>query len=97
MAEWFERLDRLFDRLHFDPLHIEVGGAPWKTIVLTEVAVEGRLAGRPYRNVLFQRIVLRFGRIVSVRTLEDTQHLQAALTEAAGSGVDEALAPPIVG
>lgn len=97
MEEWFARLDRLFENLSFEPLAIEVGGTPWNTTVLTEVALSGQLAGRPYSNVLFQRIRLKMGRIVEIRTLEDNQHLVAELQRAADAGMVEATATPIVG
>lgn len=96
MESWFSRLGRIFDRLEFDPIAIEVGGAPWNTTVLTEVAVTGTVAGEPYSNVLFQRIRLSMGRITEIRTLEDTQRLVAALDRAASAGKVDATAAPIV-
>lgn len=97
MEEWFARLDRIFESLTFTPLAVEVGGPPWSTTVLAEVALSGTLAGKSYSNVLFQRIELRMGRIAQITSLEDTQHLTTELQRAANAGIAEATAPPIVG
>ncbi len=97
MTEWFERLGRLFGGPSFETVSVEVGGPPWNTTVLTEVIVKGTLGGEAYENILFQRINLDKGKIVAIKTLEDTQLLSNALAQAARSGVEEAEAAPIVG
>jgi ketosteroid isomerase-like protein len=95
MEAWFDRLERIFGRLRFTPTSIEVGGMPWATTVLTEVEVTGSIGGESYRNVMFQRIELSFGRIRAIRTLEDTQLLVTTLDRAAQDGLAEATADPI--
>jgi hypothetical protein len=51
------------------------------------------LAG--YENEFMQRMTLRWGRISSVLTLEDTQRFAAALPALAKAGIAEATAEPI--
>ena len=50
----------------------------------------------PYENELAQTIELRWGRIVRIHTLEDTQKLAAALERLEAAGMGEAVAEPIV-
>lgn len=95
MEKWFARIDQIFGRLQFKPLHIEVGGFPWNTTVLAEVEVSGTVAGEPYENIIFQRIELRMGKIHFIRTLENTQHLVDVFQKAHAAGVSEATKEPI--
>ena len=52
--------------------------------------------GKLYENAAYQTFRLRWGRILSIETLEDTQHLIETLKELADAGVTEAMAAPIL-
>jgi ketosteroid isomerase-like protein len=92
MSSWFERVTRLLPDLQFEVRDVVAGGPPWKTTVLTYVAV----SSGDYRNELFQRATIRWGRLVDVVTMEDLQLLETYLRSLAADGVDEATAAPIV-
>jgi hypothetical protein len=75
-----------------------VRGMPWDTRAVALIHVNaGEVDGVPYENELAQTIDLRWGRIVRIHTLEDTQKLAGALERLHAAGVGEALAEPIVG
>jgi hypothetical protein len=57
----------------------------------------GEVDGLPDENELAQTIHLRWGRIVRIHTLEDTQKLAGALDRLHAAGEAEAVAEPIVG
>jgi ketosteroid isomerase-like protein len=101
MRAWFERLYRLFPKAVFDPQTIIVEGPPWKTLIMTYVKISGSAPGpdgtsRPYENEFMQRMVLRWGKITSVLTLEDTQRFVNILPALAASGIADATAEQIV-
>jgi ketosteroid isomerase-like protein len=52
-------------------------------------------AGEPYENEFMQRMSLRWGRITSVLTIEDTQRFANILPALAAAGVADATQPPI--
>ncbi len=89
---WFARVFRLFPGLRFDVVEIAVKGPPWRTVVLTQVAVEAE----GYRNEMFQRIDLAWGRITGIVTMEDLTILTSHLAMLADQGHDDANASPIV-
>jgi hypothetical protein len=71
-----------------------VAGWPWRTRVVVVVVVS--LPSEPaYRNLVIQRLVLRWGRITRVANLEDTQRLANLLTRRAAEGNVEATSTPI--
>jgi ketosteroid isomerase-like protein len=90
MSGWFERLFGLFPAIEFTVKDVLVKGWPWRTLVVVLVDVRTEVAGEPYRNEVAQTIELRWGRIVWIRTLEDTQKLAGALRRLAGAGVETA-------
>ncbi len=97
MRAWFERIFRIFPGATFDPQQIMVKGWPWNTIVIIHMKVRATLqTGKPYENNAYQTFQLRWGRITSIETLEDTQYLVETLKELADAGVTEAIAPPIL-
>jgi ketosteroid isomerase-like protein len=104
MRLWFERLYRLFPGATFIPQTIVAAGPPWRTTVMTYVTINGRVpdgadgadGSRPYQNEFMQVITLRWGRMTSVLTLEDTQRFADALPELAAAGVTDATASPIL-
>lgn len=91
MDKWFARVFRLFPGLRFEVHDVTVRGMPWNTVVLTraDVIADG------YRNEMFQRIGLSWGKVVSVITIEDNQVLDAHLHSLAEQGHIEAAQPPI--
>jgi ketosteroid isomerase-like protein len=91
MDAWFQRIFRLFPDIRFELQDVLVAGPPWRTraVALVRVQTGG------YENEVAQTIHIRWGRIVFINTLEDTQKLAARLAELAASGMDEASAPPI--
>jgi ketosteroid isomerase-like protein len=100
MRRWFERLYRLFPGSQFAPQRIVVEGPPWNTKIMTYVKIHGTAPnpqGRPapYENEFMQAMVLRWGKITSVLTLEDTQRFVDALPRLALAGIADATAAPI--
>jgi len=100
MRLWFERLYRMFPGATFAPQTVVVHGWPWQTTVMTYVTITATVpepggGRRPYQNEFMQRMTLRWGRVTSVITLEDTQRLAAAMPVLAAAGVGEATAAPI--
>lgn len=93
---WFQRFNRLFPDLHFEPQSIVVNGWPWNTIVATRFTVRGTLKdGRAYHNGGMQFLRLRWGRVVEDYVYEDSQKLADELQWQAQQGVQEATAAPL--
>jgi ketosteroid isomerase-like protein len=90
MTGWFERLFELFPEIRFEVADVLVKGWPWRTRAVVLVDVRANVGGEPYRNEVAQTVDLRWGRIVRIRTLEDTQKLARALGRLAEAGVPEA-------
>jgi ketosteroid isomerase-like protein len=101
MQAWFERIYRLVPDAQLLPQMIVVEGAPWNTRVMTYVKFTGTLPpvsggpGAPYENEVMQLMCLRWGRIASVISLEDTQRFVAILPQLAAAGIADATAAPI--
>ena len=98
MNRWWERTLRLLPGATFDIRDVLVNGGPWNTRVAVRSLVSGPLPnGEKYENTVFQFMTLKWGKVVSVETVEDLQVLQRALRVVADAGNDEALAEPITG
>jgi ketosteroid isomerase-like protein len=98
LTAWFERVFRLFPAVRFEVRDVLVRGMPWNTRAVALVHVSaGEVDGVRYENELAQTIHLRWGKIVRIHTLEDTQKLASALERMHAAGQAEALAAPIVG
>jgi ketosteroid isomerase-like protein len=96
MEAWWARMFRILPEPRFEVLDVVVAGPPWATRVATHATIRGTLPdGTPYDNVFMQRVVARFGRLVRVETIEDTQRLDRAMTALAAAGFPEATAPPL--
>lgn len=101
MQAWFERIYKLVPDAQLHPEMIVVEGAPWNTRVMTYVKFRGTLPavsglpGAAYENEVMQLMRLRWGRIASVITLEDTQRFVAILPRLAAAGIADATAAPI--
>jgi ketosteroid isomerase-like protein len=101
MRRWFERLYRLFPGSQFDPQQIVVEGPPWNTRIMTYVKINGVIPTRgehsaPYENEFMQAMILKWGKIVSVLTIEDTNRFVGVLPRLTSAGISDAAAPPIV-
>ena len=96
MAAWWQRLYRLFPGLQFEVEVVDVIGPPWHTRIHVLLAFRVPHApDGPYRNVVMQRMVMRWGRITHIHTLEDTLRCARYLAWRAAQGVAEADAAPI--
>jgi ketosteroid isomerase-like protein len=103
MIAWFERLYRLFPDSQFAPCAVVVEGPPWRTRVMAHVRINGTRPGDgggqpvPYDNEFMQLMTIRWGKIVSVLTIEDTQKFADILPALSAAGFVDARANPIVG
>jgi ketosteroid isomerase-like protein len=97
MEAWFERLFSLFPDIAFKVEDVLVGGWPPNTRAVVLVSVTALVDGEAYRNEVAQTIHLRWGRITSIRNLEDTQKLAGALERLGAAGASNALEAAIVG
>lgn len=96
MEQWWQRMDRLFPGFRFVVRDVVVSGLPWHTRIYTQLDFVKPLPdGTPYVNVVMQRMVMRWGRITEIHTLEDTQRCARVLAWQAGQGKVEAAAAPI--
>ena len=96
MEAWFERLFSLFPGIRFEVARRAGRGWPWHTRAVALVSVTAQVDGETYRNEVAQTIHLRWGRITSIRNLEDTQKLAGALERLGDAGSVEAREPAIV-
>jgi ketosteroid isomerase-like protein len=97
MDLWWQRVFRLFPDIRWTLTDVAVSGWPHQTTVLLHLDSQETVAGHPLRNEVWQRVRLRWGRIVEIRTLLDLQRLDEALNLLAADGVAEAKAEPITG
>jgi hypothetical protein len=101
MQAWWKRLLTLFPGAKLIPQLIVVEGPPWNTWVMTHMLFRAHLPSvngappAPYENEFMQRIHLRWGRITSIVTLEDTQYFVNVLPQLVRAGVADASAEPI--
>ena len=93
---WWERMYRLFPGLAFEVRDVVVSGGPWRTRIFTLLDFVKPLPdGTRYTNVVMQRMVMKWGRITEILTLEDTQRCMRLLAWQARNGNEEARAVPI--
>ena len=93
---WYARLPRVLPTLKFTVDRIVVSGWPWNTVAYVEWRDAGTsLDGLPFNNQGVHVVVLRWGKVVSVRIFCDTKVLSEVLGRNAGHGAPEAPAPPI--
>lgn len=103
MRAWFGRIYKLFPDAKLTPQTIVVEGFPWSTQVMTYVKFSGSLPSvngslpELYENEVMQLMHLRWGRINSVLTIEDTQRFVDILPRLGQAGIKEASAAPING
>ena len=98
VAEWFERLGRLFPGHDFEVRRIVSRGWPWSTWVAVEWVAELRpQRGEPYVNEGAHWIHLRWGKATSFHAYLDSERVSNACRAMADAGVQEAAATPIAG
>lgn len=96
MRIWWDRIFEILPDAQFAPERVLVTGWPANTTVATLVRISGTLAdGSAYSNSFGQFIRLRWGKLVEIETIEDTQRLAGALDIQAAHGIAAASAPPI--
>lgn len=96
MEQWWRRLFLLFPEAQFEVKDVLVAGPPWATRIATDITIRADLGGDdPYENVFTQMMRMRWGKITSIVTLEDTQLCARTLSTMAARGVAEAAAVPI--
>jgi ketosteroid isomerase-like protein len=99
---WFERLYRLFPGAQFYPQAIVIEGPPWNTKAMTYVKIKMKKQLLPdekqlYENEFMQLITIKWGKMVSIVTIEDTQRFVCALPAMAKAGYVDALGEKIEG
>jgi ketosteroid isomerase-like protein len=100
MIAWWERLYRLFPDAKFKVEMIVIEGPPWNTRIMTYVKILATQpscanGSKPYENEFMQLMQLRWGRITSVVTIEDTLRFAALLPKLSTAGIADATALPI--
>lgn len=100
MAVWFKRVYKFFPGSKFYPDTIVVMGMPWNTKVMTYVRIRGTQPSTqghtlPYENEFMQLLKLRWGRITSVITIEDTQRFVDLLPKLVAAGITDASAAAV--
>lgn len=100
MTLWWQRLFTLFPGSQFSPQAIVVEGPPWNTRVMTHVKITGVVPSandtqRSYENEFMQLMTLRWGRINSITTLEDTLRFSEILPTLSKAGIADAAADQI--
>jgi ketosteroid isomerase-like protein len=101
MEAWWKRLLTLFPGAQFTPQQILVEGPPWNTVVMTHMLFQAKLPSLgnsppiAYENEFMQLMRLRWGRITSIVTIEDTQRFVDVLPHLARAGIQDATAHPI--
>ena len=97
LRRWFERLARVLPNLRLEIKEIWVEGWPWHTMVFVQWdGTATLLNGGGYSQHAIHVITLRWGKIAALDVFEDSQEVARALVAQAASGLDEALAQPIL-
>jgi ketosteroid isomerase-like protein len=101
MQAWFARIYELVPDATLHPQEILVEGMPWNTRIMTYVKFRGTLpavdgqAATPYENEVMQLLHLRWGRIHSILTVEDSLRFANILPRLSAAGIAAATARPI--
>jgi ketosteroid isomerase-like protein len=101
VQEWFKRIYILVPDAKLIPQRVVVEGPPWNTYVMTYVKFRGTLppvagaAAAPYENEVMQLLNLKWGKVHSVLTIEDTLRFAKILPLLSRAGIAEANAAPI--
>ena len=95
LEQWFQRLFRMFPGARFDVEDLVIEGWPGRTRFAAVLTVHATVDGEPYRNEFCQFGELRWGRLVRLRSIEDTQRMLAACSRLAAKGLPDATAPAL--
>jgi ketosteroid isomerase-like protein len=96
MQDWFRRIYLLVPDAKLTPQRVVVEGPPWNTYVMTYVKFNGTLPplngkiGAPYENEVMQLLNLKWGKVHSVLTIEDTLRFARILPLLSEAGIAEA-------
>ena len=97
LRRWFERLGRVLPTLHLTVNNIWVKGWPGHTTVFAQWDGTATLRnGGGYSQHAIHVITLRWGKIHALDVFEDSQEVARALEAQAATGLEEAVAEPIV-
>ena len=98
VKQWFERMGRVFPKLHIDIEQVEVTGWPWNTTVFVKWRANAKLLDgqSSYVNNGVHVFNLRWGKVHSIEEYFDSQAADRALATQAGAGLQEASSMPIV-
>lgn len=98
VKQWFERMGRVFPKLHIDIEQVDVTGWPWNTTVFVKWRANARLLDgqSSYVNRGVHVFKLRWGKVYSIEEYFDSQAAERSLAIQARAGLDEAAAGPIV-
>jgi ketosteroid isomerase-like protein len=95
VREWFQRVHKIFPRLHIEAQSIDVTGFPWNTVAAVKFRVSDTLAdGSRYENQGVQIVRIVWGKVVDDHLQEDTLYLSQILAKLAAQGIPEANAAP---
>jgi ketosteroid isomerase-like protein len=101
MQAWFARIFELVPDATLHAQDILVEGFPWNTRIMTYVKFRGTLPavkGQPakaYENEVMQLMHLKWGKLHSVLTLEDSLRFDKILPRLSAAGISAASAEPI--
>jgi ketosteroid isomerase-like protein len=97
LRRWFDRLARVLPNLHLKINKIWVQGWPWHTMVFVQWDGTATLRnGDGYFQHAIHVITLKWGKIHALDVFEDSQEVARALKAQAATGLQEAVAEPIV-
>jgi ketosteroid isomerase-like protein len=97
LGRWFERLGRLCPTLKLAVREVWVKGWPHDTTVIIRWTGTQTLPnGAAYENHGVHIVRMRWGKVFEIDANEDSQLVAESLKVFAGSGIEEALAEPIV-
>ena len=101
MQAWFARIFELVPDATLHAENIMVEGFPWNTSIMTYVKFRGTLPAvkghpaAPYENEVMQLMQLKWGKLHSVLTIEDSLRFANILPRLSAAGIAAANAAPI--
>lgn len=98
VVRWWERVERLLPGTTFDVQEVLVQGMPWRTRLAVRSIVTRNVPGQVrYATTNVQFMTLRWGRVTSIETFEDSTLLADALRAVVAAGDPEGGAEAITG
>jgi ketosteroid isomerase-like protein len=97
LMRWLARVNRLLPDLRFEVTRVASTGGPWNTWASAEWVDWATLPdGEQYRNAGVVWINVRWGKVREIHEYLDSELVRDACERLAASGVDEAVAEPIL-